>query len=160
MKRKIKAIIAWTVVISLMIGIFCFSSQTADISSKTSRGFSHALFSLMPWYNALGEIEQSQVLENFQFVMRKTAHYFVYALLGASMYLALKETINKKGMYIYAFFISALYAVSDEIHQGFVPGRSCEVRDVFLDSLGVLTGILVVMLIYNLLTIKGKKNII
>ena len=37
---------------------------------------------------------------------------------------------------------AALYAVTDEVHQYFVPGRSCELRDVLVDTSGALTGIL------------------
>ena len=46
-----------------------------------------------------------------------------------------------------AFAIGALYAVSDEIHQIFVPGRSCELRDILIDSAGVLVGILAFQLL-------------
>lgn len=45
-----------------------------------------------------------------------------------------------------AIIICILYATSDELHQLFVMGRSCELRDVFIDSLGSVSGII----IYNL----------
>ena len=38
--------------------------------------------------------------------------------------------------------IGTVYAVSDEVHQLFVEGRSCEVRDMLLDSAGVAAGVL------------------
>ena len=38
--------------------------------------------------------------------------------------------------------IGTIYAVSDEVHQLFVEGRSCEVRDMLLDSAGVAAGVL------------------
>ena len=53
-----------------------------------------------------------------------------------------------------AIIICILYATSDELHQLFVMGRSCELRDVFIDSLGSVSGII----IYNLIE-KNKKNI-
>ena len=37
--------------------------------------------------------------------------------------------------------IGALYAVSDELHQSFVPGRSCELRDMLIDACGVAAGV-------------------
>lgn len=39
-----------------------------------------------------------------------------------------------------------MYATSDEIHQYFVPGRACMVEDVFIDTLGIVLGILLIML--------------
>ena len=45
-----------------------------------------------------------------------------------------------------AWLIGTAYAVTDEFHQSFVPGRSCELRDVVIDSCGVLTGVLAALL--------------
>jgi len=47
----------------------------------------------------------------------------------------------------YEFAAGVLYAVTDEIHQSFVPGRSCELRDVLIDSVGVLTGVTILWLL-------------
>lgn len=46
-----------------------------------------------------------------------------------------------------AWLIGTAYAVTDEFHQSFVPGRSCEFRDVVIDSCGVLTGVLAALLV-------------
>ncbi|MCP4425990.1 MAG: VanZ family protein, partial [Chloroflexi bacterium] len=45
--------------------------------------------------------------------------------------------------YLYAFIITVLYAVSDEFHQTFVPGRGGRLPDVLIDALGGLTALLV-----------------
>ena len=42
-----------------------------------------------------------------------------------------------------AILICVLYAASDEIHQIFVPGRSCRVMDILLDSFGSISGIII-----------------
>ena len=42
--------------------------------------------------------------------------------------------------------VGAAYAVTDEFHQLFVAGRSCEVRDMCIDAAGVLCGVMVVWL--------------
>ena len=49
-----------------------------------------------------------------------------------------------------------LYAMSDEYHQTFVMGRSGELRDVLIDSLGIITGIVLTVLILKLF--KSKKG--
>ena len=48
-----------------------------------------------------------------------------------------------------AWGIGTLYAVSDEIHQVFIDGRSCELRDIAIDAGGVLLGVLIIHLIWR-----------
>ena len=51
---------------------------------------------------------------------------------------------------LWAVGISALYGVSDELHQAFVPGRSCEALDAVADCVGAaLAGLLFVSLFRN-----------
>ena len=54
-----------------------------------------------------------------------------------------------------------MYAITDEIHQFFVPGRSCRIFDAFVDSCGVITGILLYIsmlkIIDRMLKNKMKK---
>lgn len=56
-------------------------------------------------------------------------HGAVYGLLGALLYFALREQRTFK-----AVLISCLYGISDEIHQHFVPGRTPEIKDLFVDT--------------------------
>jgi VanZ family protein len=67
-------------------------------------------------------------------VLRKLAHFVEFAVLGALLARALAEP--------YAFLASVGYAVLDEVHQSFVPGRAGTPRDVVIDVLGVAAGIL------------------
>jgi len=46
-----------------------------------------------------------------------------------------------------------LYAITDEFHQYFVPGRSAEIRDVLIDSSGAFIGILLTI---GIIQIKRK----
>jgi VanZ family protein len=73
--------------------------------------------------------------------------------------MALMLTYNKKNMFRVpvSFGVGALNAVSDEIHQLFVPGRSSEVRDMLIDCVGVLFGILLMLLI-RVVYIACKKH--
>ncbi len=48
-----------------------------------------------------------------------------------------------------ALLIAALYSVTDEFHQRFVPGRSCQLSDMLLDSCGAAIGILLVLFILS-----------
>jgi VanZ family protein len=48
-----------------------------------------------------------------------------------------------------------LYAVSDEIHQYFVPGRACRFGDICIDTAG---SILAIVLLTSIVTIKKKRK--
>ncbi len=56
--------------------------------------------------------------------------------------------------------VGVLYAASDEFHQSFVPGRGPSIVDIGIDSLGVLTGILAVLIIISIYrALKSDKKI-
>lgn len=70
----------------------------------------------------------------------KLLHIIEYLPLGFLWALLLKE-MGLRGWMIFAFIFSILYAISDEIHQLFVPGRLASVSDIFADGIGITLGI-------------------
>ena len=94
-------------------------------------------------------------------VVRKAAHFSEFAVLGFFLLghfraLALKTALHRPmaGAAVAGF----LYAVSDELHQGFVSGRSPGLLDVGIDSAGVIFGILVMTLVLYLCCGRKTKN--
>ena len=79
-----------------------------------------------------------------------------FFLLGHFRALALKTALRRPtpGAAVTGF----LYAVSDELHQSFVGGRSPGLLDVGIDSAGVLFGILVMALLLYLCRGRNTKN--
>jgi len=73
-------------------------------------------------------------LGGWDLVLRKLAHTAEYAILGA---LLLRAT----GLVGVALALGVAYAVSDEFHQTFVPGRAGRPLDVAIDTLGLVCGI-------------------
>lgn len=76
----------------------------------------------------------------YDFLLRKIAHiteYFIFTLL---LYRAFSGSfkMNVFRLFMYPAVFSLLYAISDEIHQYFVLGRSCAIGDVLIDSLGIV----------------------
>ena len=143
-KASLRAL-CWAAVVLWMALIFFFSSQPAEESSQTSSPFVRAYLSLVhPGFGSLSPEEQFALEEDASFLVRKTAHFSIYAMLGALAYSAVSTALSGSAPRIpLSFLIGALYAVSDEIHQSFVPGRSCELRDMAIDSAGVLLGVLI-----------------
>lgn len=93
-----------------------------------------------PRYNTLGIHHMNRlVLHNF---LRKYAHFIIYLFLGVIVKNALSVSgITGLKSFAIALLICALYAVTDEIHQAFVPGRRPLVMDVVIDSAGSFVGI-------------------
>jgi VanZ family protein len=73
-------------------------------------------------------------LGGWDLVLRKAAHAAEFAVLG---FLLLRAV----GREIAALLLGIAYALTDELHQHFVPGRQGSVLDVLLDSVGVALGV-------------------
>ena len=74
-------------------------------------------------------------LGGWDLVLRKLAHAAEFAVLGALLLRAL-------GAELPAFAAGVAYAISDEVHQHFVPGRRGAPLDVLIDTVGVGLGVL------------------
>jgi VanZ family protein len=80
------------------------------------------------------------------FVVKKGGHLTGYALLGAAFFHAIgRENSARRRWIAIAAILVVLYAVSDEWHQSFTPGRNPSARDVFIDTIGGLLGITVLL---------------
>ncbi len=75
-------------------------------------------------------------LGGWDLALRKIAHAAEYAVLGALLLRALGRELT-------AVAIGIAYAVTDEVHQAFVPGRHGAALDVVIDAVGVLVGVYV-----------------
>ncbi len=74
-------------------------------------------------------------LGTWDLVLRKLAHTAEFAVLGALLLRTLRDDWA-------ALAAGVAYAVSDELHQHFVPGRVGSPLDVAIDSVGVAAGLL------------------
>lgn len=71
-------------------------------------------------------------------------HFVEYMILGVLVFQALSATKAKLPTPLvagWATLVSVLYALSDEIHQLYVPGRTFSGRDLAADGLGVLIAV-------------------
>jgi len=72
-------------------------------------------------------------------LLKKSAHIAVYAILAWLLARALvQEGPVQPRHFRLALFLTVLYALSDELHQSFVPGRTARLLDVGFDTLGAL----------------------
>lgn len=138
----------------IMLVIFIMSAKESTESSEAS-GNIIEFFAKIFNKNFSEMTSQQQVgyVDSFQFLVRKTAHFIVYTLLGFAMSVGMLtyKNLNLFIRILIALFVSIIYAATDELHQLFVPGRSCELRDWLIDSSGAFLGCLLVIGLYYIL---------
>ncbi len=139
--------------------IFGFSSQDGEESGGISKRITDFILEKSAKYNSLEMSEKEQVNKRTERIIRKIAHFSIYTLVGFLL-MALFSTyknIKRKNQICISAILGILYAISDEIHQSFTPGRGPKITDVFIDSLGVFFGITVILLILEVINRKNKK---
>ena len=114
--------------------IFCFSNQKADDSSSLSNSVIK---------NTIGKTFNIADKDLGKFVkpVRKAAHFTIYLILGL-LVLNCFSVFDKKTIII-SILICLLYAISDEVHQIFISGRSAEILDIIIDTLGASLGVFI-----------------
>lgn len=137
--------------------IFYLSSQTRSESAHTSGSLIRAgLEFLFPAYSSA---RIDSLTESLQFIVRKSAHFIAYAVLGLLSFLSvITYRIKLAGKMPIIIAVPVLYSLSDEYHQSFVKGRGPQLRDVGIDSLGALFAIAVCLMIYLLMQRKKETS--
>lgn len=103
--------------------------------------------------NIISNVLNINNIELLNLIIRKLAHYIEYLILGILVInMFIKNNIPQS--YLISIIFCIIYAISDEIHQLFVPGRACQIKDILIDSIGSITGIY----LYKLIS-KRKKSI-
>jgi len=87
---------------------------------------------------------RSDFSDNTDLVLRKFAHITEFAILTALFFRAAFQSFDKKRALLYAVLFAVTFAVTDEYHQTFVLGRSGNLRDVFIDSLGIFLSVFLI----------------
>ncbi|WP_052406570.1 VanZ family protein [Clostridium culturomicium] len=139
MKRKYIYLILTLLWISF---ILYMSSKPAVESAAAS---SQIVDFILKWFGI-----SSEYSESISFVVRKTAHFTEYFILSGLLTATYGAFTNKKYNYSFILLMGVMTALSDEFLQGFIEGRSSEVRDVLIDFSGVAAFIVVFrVFIYN-----------
>lgn len=157
-------VLLWCLVAVCMGIIFAFSAENAADSAEKSNGILAFILRLFDGrLDSYSPEKQAAILEKYSFYIRKTAHFSIYTLLGfltANAFAYQKHLYgfpSKKKVVVFSVAIGALYAVTDELHQYFVPGRSCSLRDMLIDSAGVTAGVFLSLTLIHMIH-KHKHN--
>lgn len=147
---KIAFIIIWLCV------IFSFSAQDAKKSSHTSdQVIIKAVETIKK--EKLTTKQKETITTKYVRVVRKSAHFFLYFVLGIFIFLLAKEISGiTLATIIYTIIFCMLYACSDELHQLFVNGRCARIFDVFVDTCGAT---LSTMIMFTISKIKSRLKV-
>jgi len=130
----------WLLFTAVWIGvIFWHSSRPAAQSDAESLGLLYYIQKILPWMTNR--------------ILRKCGHFAEFALLGflmTGMFYRMRNFLLLKPI-----ACGLLIALCDETLQLFVPGRSGNVRDVWIDLSGVIVGTLIIYLFFRL---RKKKS--
>ncbi len=138
-----KKIIFWIAVILWMTVIFAFSAQTATESDELSLGFARRILEFVTnindipafaWVDTKDLIAVVAIANHY---VRKAAHFTIFAVLGVLVYnLMASYNMNRGKAVLFAALVCLAYAITDEVHQVFVPGRAGQIKDVIIDFSG------------------------
>ena len=149
--RKTAAIISWIVVAAMLVFIFYMSSRSGnDIDHNTG------IFSAVKeWLSA-----QALAITGHEVDVSPIGHFCEYLVLGAALTNALRFHLKPEGAAgalltlhptsalskwapTIAAALSSVYGVTDEFHQIFTPGRSCDPMDWLVDTIAATIGALI-----------------
>lgn len=152
---RVGTILLWIAALAWAAVMFFFSGQNANESGRLSLKVTEYVMRIFP--------SLPFELDQVHFFVRKAAHFSIFALEGFLLGLAMMNTVPERWLgSVLAIISCAVVAVLNEYHQSFSEGRSCEVRDMGIDSAGALMGVLVAALLLYIISriSRRKKNVI
>lgn len=156
MKTK-KGILTLLLIIWLSV-IFIFSNQKGKNSESLSDKVTLTIIETTSNITSkeYSNLEKENIIIEYRYLIRKTAHIIIYFILGILIYLTL-DIYNVKHKFIYSIVFCLLYAVSDEIHQMFSSNRSAKIIDVLIDFCGSMISIVIINKIESMKICKKIK---
>jgi len=120
--------------VAMMFGLMYYFS-TDVFSADNTRNIFEKIFL---WFSP--HASKRDIL-SFNYVLRKSAHFTEYAILGGLLFRAFRagDPIRWRFKWaLYSFLLAASWAVLDELHQSFTVKRGGSLWDSLLDSSGAL----------------------
>lgn len=158
MKTNIIRVILIVLLLMTFSIIFGFSSQDGEESKGLSRKITELITQNNEKIQSLDKQEKEKVLNRIEAIIRKIAHFSIYTVIGILLMalMCMFNIIDKVRVGV-TFILGIIYAATDEFHQVFVQGRTALITDVVIDTMGVILGILLVLLIREIYR-KCKKG--
>ena len=148
-------IIGITLILIWMMTVFIFSNEKATESKVTSRKVTIAIVQAISGKDIS---DNENLLVSVDKIVRKLAHYTLYTV-GGVLIISFAYTMekSKKEKILYSLAFGICFVITDEVHQLFVPGRTGRLLDVGIDTLGIITGILIFLIIKKMIGAVRNK---
>lgn len=139
--------------------IFALSAETSEESGGRSQDFCEKVAEIIINTEEPTEEEITELADRMEPPLRSLAHMFCFAVLGG-LYFLMFTAFRVAGIRrsLLSLLLALVYAVFDETHQCFVPGRSFQLVDIAVDMSGALLAVLVISLIFILISKWRNKN--
>lgn len=159
-KKTVLRVIAAILCIAWMVLIFVFSSKDATDSAKQSEGVTAFVVNvILDLFTDITEEEKDAARVELEPKIRTLAHFTLFFVLASLYYYFLSAFGNRiEKNALLAFCSAAVYAVTDEIHQYFVPGRTMQLSDLVTDSMGAALAVALIMLVLFAIKVKNSEN--
>lgn len=156
LKRKLLTrLLIWLVLITYMFIIFGLSAQDDFKSHNLSTNIAKKLCPYLIKIESRLGLKPTTVSQ-LNYRLRKLIHFIEYFLLAVLLFIALSLFRMKYYLKIVIILGACItYAVFDEVHQMFVPGRGPGIRDVFIDSCGAVSAVFILLMMRIL---KGRVH--
>ena len=154
MKKDV--IISLILVILWMGFIFYLSSIDTNTSNKDSSKIVKGVINTIDDVagvssNTKDKHHSTEYIQNVNTIFRKVCHGVCYMALSILVFNLLIRILKTKILIynIISFIICVIYAGTDEYHQTFISGRTGQISDVLIDTIGILIGLLLISFIYK-----------
>ncbi len=143
-----------------MAVIFLFSAQSGDNSGDFSGNMIRFIARIFnPSFEKLTNAEQNAIIDSLQTLVRKLGHFSEYFILGLLSANAVRTfPLSALWKWLAPLIFCILYAVSDEVHQYFVPDRAMRFLDCCIDSSGAFCGIFAFIMLSSLFTRIAERK--
>jgi len=156
MKNNKKRLIFLILILLWMLMIFNFSNQTSEKSGGLSKQVTDVVLKVVRKQNTTTNSQKKEL----EHIIRKCAHFSIYFLGGIIIYnLITTYPINLPKRILLTQGLGTLYACTDEFHQLFTPGRGASIKDVVIDSSGILLSLIVIILFKKIKSTNIPTNI-
>ena len=146
-----KKVLLLMMIIYYVIIIASFSGQNATESTSESHRITGAIYDkIIIYFDNPDKIGRENFIDLADYFIRKCAHFgnfFILSLLITAFVTCFENPYTTSSLT--SFLICFIFAFFDEIHQLFVPGRSCQFTDMLIDSNGSAFGILISFIIIS-----------
>ena len=127
----------------IWLGVIFVGSTEVMSAEQTSRF-------LVPFLRWLDPQISFAAIAAIHFALRKLGHLTEYAIFAALLWRALRcgTCLQAKMsiLFLLAWLAAAIFAVTDEFHQSFVPSRTASPIDIMIDICGAMIGLIICMM--------------